>query len=215
MNDTEQSASAISDDNRTEAATGRKNMVFPKFGGETFRAITASSQPDLEQTTTSSSSSVEEYERQKLLQEEGKRFIQELIFLIQHEEFEYGVDTRADALVRRYIELYPLPARDWINRAYVEYFANVPILVGLLRVIARLDYEEIYPQGQTMATAALSHKDTEVIDCGVRALESWGTLESLKSLEILENVHISPQWLQKYVEKVVFYLREEHNASAR
>jgi len=141
----------------------------------------------------------------------AERFIQELIFLIQHEEFEYGVNTKADALVRRYIELYPFHTRDWINEAYIRYFANVPILVGLLRVIARLDYEEIYPQGHMMAVVALNHKDTEVKDCGVRAFESWGTLESLT---VLEALHVSPQWLQKYVERVIFYLREEHKASA-
>jgi len=142
----------------------------------------------------------------------AERFIQELIFLIQNEEFEYGVDTRADALVRRYIELYPFRTRGWINEAYIRYFTkNIPIIVGLLRVIARLDYEEICPQGQMMAMAALSHKDTEVKDCGVRAFESWGTLESLT---VLEALHVSPQWLQKYVERVIFYLREEHKASA-
>ena len=132
--------------------------------------------------------------------------------MIQHEEFEYGVDTRADALVRDYIKRAPLYTRNWINDAYIRYFANIPILVGLLRVIARLDYERIFPQGQTMALAALSHKDTEVKDCGVRAFESWGTLESLKILEIL---HVSPKWLQKYVERVIFDLRKEHNASVR
>ena len=132
--------------------------------------------------------------------------------MIQNEEFEYGVDTRADALVRRYIELNPLLTRDWISKAYMEYLTNIPILVGLLRVIARLDYEEIYPQGQMVAIAALSHKDTEVKDCGVRAFESWGPLESLR---ILENLHVSPQWLQKYVERVIFHLRKERNAAVR
>lgn len=140
----------------------------------------------------------------------AERFIQDLIFLIQNEEFEYGVDTKADALVRRYIELYPLHTGDWISKAYIEYFTNIPIMVGLLRVIARLDYEEIYPQGQMMAAVALNHKDTEVKDCGVRAFESWGTLDSLRALE---NLDVSPQWLQEYVERVIFYLREEHKAS--
>lgn len=145
------------------------------------------------------------------VQEEEERFIQELISLIQNEEFEYGVDTKADALVRHYIERDAFHTRGWIHKAYMEYSTNIPMIVGLLRVIARLDYDEISPQGLTMAIAALSHKDTEVKDCGIRAFESWGTLESLK---ILENLQVSPQWLQKYVERVISYLRKEHLAIA-
>ena len=157
---------------------------------------------------SSTSSSAKEYEGQKRLEEAETVFTNELISLIQNEEFEYGIDTKADAFVRHYLNLDPPLTKEWINTIFIDNFADVFISVGLLRIIARLDYAEIYPQGQTMALAALSHENTEVKECGVRAYESWGTIDSLNELESLE---VGIQWLQEYIDNVVSDLRQEHN----
>ena len=136
-----------------------------------------------------SSSLHNDYENKIQLKKEEREFANELISLILNEEFEYGIDfsyrqwllqlflTKADAFVRRYMKLNRPLTKEWINKIFVENFADVLILVGLLRIIARLDYKEIFPQGQTMALAALSHENTEVKECGVRAYESWGTID--------------------------------------
>lgn len=175
---------------------------------ENIRVITTSSESDSKEIVTASSSLGKDDEGQKQLEEDEKQFAKELISLILNEEFEYGIDTKADALVRRYMELNPLLTKEWLNTIFVENFASVLVLVGLLRIIARLDYTEVSPQGQTMAVAALSHKNTEVKECGVRAFESWGTIESLK---ILENRTVGIRWLQEYIDNVVLDLREEHD----
>ena len=166
------------------------------------------SESDFEERFTVSSSLGRDYEGQEQLIKEKKLFAHELISLIRNEEFEYGIDTKADALVRRYMELNPLLTKEWINTIFVDNFADAFILLGLLRIIARLDYKEISPQGQTMAVAAFSHKNTEVKECGVRAFESWGTIESLK---ILENLKVGIQWLQEYIGNVVSDLKKEHD----
>ena len=163
---------------------------------------------DFEERLTVSSSLGRDYEGEEQLLKEKRLFANELISLIRNEAFEYGIDTKADALVRRYMELNPLLTKEWINAIFVDNFADVFILVGLLRIIARLDYTEIFPQGQTMAVAALSHKNTEVKDCGIRAFESWGTIESLK---ILGNLTVGIRWLQEYIDDVVSDLRKEHD----
>ena len=166
------------------------------------------SESDFEEKLTVSSSLRKDYESQEQLIEEERLFANELISLILNEEFEYGIDTKADALVRRYMELNPLLTKEWINTIFLENFADVLILVGLLRIIARLDYTEIFPQGQTMALAVLAHENTEVTECGIRAFESWGTIESLK---ILENLKVGIRWLQEYIDNVVSDLRKEHD----
>ena len=158
------------------------------------------------------SSSSEDHYSEKKLETERLRFTRRLVSLIQEEPFEYGIDTRTDAFVRAHMKRNRLLTKDWLNRLFTEYFPNIPVLVGLLRIIARLDYLDIYPQGQTMALAALSHKDVEILECGIRAFENWETIDSLK---VLENLKVSTAWLQEYVDKVVLYLRKEHNASAR
>ena len=52
------------------------------------------------------------------------------------------------------------------------------------RLIARFNPEDINPQGQTMATAALIHKDTEVQECAIRAFESWASIDVYKRQEL-------------------------------
>ena len=166
------------------------------------------SESDFEGKLIVSSSLDKDYKDQEQLIKEERVFANELISFILNEEFEYGIDTEADALVRRYMAPNPLLTKKWINTIFEENPADVSILIGLLRVIARLDYREIYPQGQTIAVAAFSHENTEVKECGVRAFESWGTIESLK---ILEDLKVEIQWLQEYIDDVVSDLREEHD----
>jgi hypothetical protein len=113
-------------------------------------------------------------------------------------------------LLRNQMQLNSLATKAWLNSIFVENFANPPILVGLLRIIARIDYTDIYPEGQTMAVAALTHKNNEVQECGVRAFESWG---SLSDLEILENLKVSTEWLREYIDEVVSDLRKEYNVT--
>jgi hypothetical protein len=160
--------------------------------------------------TTSATLIDENYLNKARLRSLKRRFTRELLALIEEEDFEYGIETKTDMLVRHQMMLNALATKDWLNSIFVENFPNAPVLVGLLRIIARIDYFDIYPEGQTMAVAALSHSNIEIQECGVRAFESWGTLESLK---ILENLTVSTQWLQEYINQVVIDLRKEYNVT--
>ena len=191
--------------------TGHAEEVIPfrKFPPESID--TAGSESGFEEGLTASSSLAWDHDSEKQLRKEEKLFAKELISLILNEEFEYGIDTKADALVKDSMELNSFLTKEWINTIFLDNFTDVSILIGLLRVIARLDYTEIFPQGQTMALAVLSHENTEVKECGVRAFESWGTIESLK---ILENLTVGIQWLQEYIDDVVSDLKKEHDVLA-
>lgn len=76
----------------------------------------------------------------------------------------------------------------------------------MLRIIGRFDEEIIFPQGKTMALAALSHKNDEVKELGVRAFENWN---SLNSLEVLKNISFDSNWLQDYLNQVIKDLKSE------
>ena len=155
-----------------------------------------------------STATLGEQPNQGLLIQQRNKFTEELMSLILHEDFEYGIDTRADAFVRRYMALNAPTTKDWLGRIYIDNVSNIPVLIGLLRIVARLDYQEIKPPGQLIAIAALSHSNIEVQECGVRAFESW---EAIDSLEILENLKVSTKWLQEYINEVVSDLKEEYN----
>lgn len=133
--------------------------------------------------------------------------------LISQADFEYGFRSAADDYVLTAIKQYGPFAREWINDIFLKNFDDPAFLTGLLRVIAHFDYEEMYPQGMTMATAALLHKDVEVRDCAVRCFENWEDPENLK---ILKNLSFSEDWLSEYLSEVISDLEDlQQNASVR
>lgn len=163
----------------------------------------------LMETTESATLSSENYVNKHRLETLRLRFTKQLIELINEEDFEYGIENKTDLLIKDQMNLNSLATKDWINSIFVENFSNPTILIGILRIIGRLDYISTFPEGQTMAVAALSHSNVEVQECGVRAFENWGTLESL---QILENLTVSTKWLQDYIDQVVQDLKKEINA---
>lgn len=165
---------------------------------------------DLIQPETASWLLVDEnYINQRRLLKLKKQFTPKLLNLILESDFEYGIESEVDVFIQNQLKENSLATKSWLNDIFVEYFENPVILVGILRIISRLSYYEVYPQGQVMATAALSHNDVEVKECGVRAFENWGNLDSIK---ILENLHVSLSWLQEYINQVLEDLRKKYNA---
>lgn len=150
------------------------------------------------------------YVNQSRLLKLKNQFTPQLLNLILESDFEYGIDSQLDVFIRNLMKENSLATKHWLNDIFVENFSNPVILVGILHIISRFSYLEVYPEGQIMATAVLSHSNVEVQECGVRAFESWGTLSSLS---ILRNVKVATPWLQDYINEVVKDLSREHNVS--
>jgi hypothetical protein len=129
----------------------------------------------------------------------------ELQSIIMNENFEYGIDTRADILIRSLMQFDPSGTRNLLIGIFLRNWDvdNIPLLLGILRIIARC---EVFTEGVTIAKTALSHRDVEVQECGVRVFESWGTIECLKELE---NIKVGTMWLQEYIDEVVLDLRKD------
>jgi hypothetical protein len=137
-----------------------------------------------------------------------------LLSLIAENDLEYGYDSALDIFLRERLDENALATKEWLNDLFIRHFSDVPVVTGVLRTVAHLDYDEICPQGITMAIAALTHANQEVNECGIRALENWATPDCLK---ILRQVNCSAQWLKTYVEQVIVDLEEElgSNVTAR
>lgn len=133
-------------------------------------------------------------------------FSAKLLKLLREQDFEYGVDTPADELVRKTFSENISIAKEWLNQLFVENYDDQTVLMGILRVLSHFEYQEVAPQGPTMALAALSNVSAEVRECGIRAFENWSTLESL---EVLKNVKCEEEWLNDYLQQVIAELKEE------
>ena len=58
-----------------------------------------------------------------------------------------------------------------------------------------------------MALSALSHKNDEIKELGIRAFESWG---SKNSLETLKQISVEATWLKEYLDQVIHDLSTEY-----
>ncbi len=131
-------------------------------------------------------------------------FLKQLEHLIRKSEFEFGFNTPADDYVRNALKTYGVFPRAWLNELFLRLFNKPSELSGLLRVIAHFEYHEISPEGPTMAVAALSHKDPDIRECGIRCFENW---ENASSIDVLENLMIPEPWLREYLSDVISDLK--------
>lgn len=153
--------------------------------------------------TTSSSENQINGKREKYLR---KNITPKFLSLIKEEDFEFGFISRSEELIKEQLQINALATRNWLNEIFVNNFDNEVILIGLIRIISRFDESLIFPQGQTIALAALSHFNDEIKELGIRAFEKWSSVESLN---ILKKLNLKSVWLQEYVDDVINDLEEE------
>jgi len=158
----------------------------------------------LEETIASVSSVENLINRRRLVQ--FRRFTRKLIETILEQDFEYGYDSEADKLVRENMKKNEAATKAWLNEIFYDNFDIPPVVIGILQVISHIEYSDIKPEGPTIAMAALSHQDSEVKECAIRAFENWATPDSLLILRQLDNLE---DWLQEYLEQVICDLEGE------
>jgi hypothetical protein len=134
-----------------------------------------------------------------------KQFLRSFEQLIHDSDFEFGFSSPADKFVLDALSSYGSFAREWINDLFLNRFDDPFVLSAILRVLAHFDYQQMFPQGITMAVAATVHADAEVRECGVRCFESW---EAPESIIILKNLFFSEDWLSEYLADVIAGLEE-------
>lgn len=144
--------------------------------------------------------------RQDILKSE---FTTNLLNCISDEDFEFGIRSKSELIIREQFSINTLATRNWLNEIFIINFHNEKILIGLLRIIGRFEEEVIFPQGHTMALAALVHKNDEIKELGIRAFENWN---SRNSLEVLKNINVDTVWLNEYLNQVIEDLNEEYVA---
>ncbi len=157
--------------------------------------------PEIE--TKNSSQNKENHDIEKYLKE---NITPKFLYLVREEDFEFGFTPESEKLIREHLEIHALATRNWLSEIFITYFKDEIVLVGLLRIMAHFQEKDIFPQGQIMAIAALSHSSDEIKELGIRAFESWCSAESL---DILKNLDIKTTWLKEYADQVIIDI-EKH-----
>lgn len=132
-------------------------------------------------------------------------FEERFLEALKDSDFEYGFSSLADGFIQRRLTENEAVTREWLNDIFIRHFNDVAISMGILHVIAHVDYDRIYPEGVTIALAALTNRNVEVKECGVRAFENW---EIPEHVPVLKNVDFEEPWLKDYVERVITEIEE-------
>lgn len=129
--------------------------------------------------------------------------------LLEKEDFESGIENPSE----RYFQELFIDNHDstmnMLSKLFLDNYSTdgrkVNILVGILHIVSHKTYHEIFPIGQTLALAALSHKDNEVAEYGIKCFENWGNADGINKLSAVE---FSTSWLCDYANQVIMELRE-------
>lgn len=135
-----------------------------------------------------------------------KNYTRQFIKLLKEEEFEFGYSTRSEEILNEQLKINALATRNWLNEIFIQNFQDQSIIIGILRIIGRFEPSVIFPQGQTIALAVLSHSNDEIKELGIRAFEKWCSIESL---EILKSLNIESPWLKEYIKEVISDFEEQ------
>lgn len=135
------------------------------------------------------------------------QYANEIRGLIQQDEFFDGEVSQSEHYM---IEAYERGQMDYIADAlmtiYSSSLGDAHMLEGILTMISCVPYEATAPKGQIMAMGLLTNKTLAVRDKAIQCFERWN---SKKGLGYLKNIVCSPNWLQKYVEKVIMYIERD------
>ncbi|MCM3611680.1 hypothetical protein M4S82_10490 [Planococcus sp. MERTA32b] len=136
---------------------------------------------------------------------EFKVVTENFLNMIRNDIFEAGYSSSSEDFFKSMLKDDPSNTKKWLNSVYLRNFYDVKVLVGILHIISHIDYEVVFPEGQTMAVAALMHQDIEVREYALKAFENWGHAESLS---ILRNIKCEENWLQDYLNDIISDLTE-------
>ncbi|MFT5782332.1 MAG: hypothetical protein ACI9EB_001719 [Pseudomonas sp.] len=132
--------------------------------------------------------------------EQRARFKKVFRSIVEANSSEFGIKSSAEIYVEESLLRKPVFTKTCLNELYLENSSNETMLIAILKILAHSDRAQLYPVGETVAIAALSHSSIEVRECGVRAFEYW---ESKDAVTVLMNTHLAPDWLEEYKLEVI------------
>jgi len=123
-----------------------------------------------------------------------------LISTLRKQYLDYGEDSHAECYVREHFKDNLPEAFTLLKEIFTDSVNETPVLLGVLYIISHYDHDEVGEEMMPIVHAALGHLSLEVVEGGVRVLESWGTQSCVDELKKL---NYNDKWLMDYVNQVI------------
>lgn len=129
-----------------------------------------------------------------------------LATMIESEEFEVGYVSNS----QRFFDSLYRKNRDSslkvLNKLFLNSFNKEKIVIGILHILSNYTYDEVDPNGGTIALASCSHKSELVKESLLFVFDKWSNSEALRLL--LDNVRFESAWLENYRINLIKDLQE-------
>lgn len=126
----------------------------------------------------------------------------DLPMLLELEPVEDGFSHPLEQRLKDELANNPASAPAAIQQLFFEWHERPAWAAVLLRCLGRCDSSLVGQWGLNLASAALSHRDVEVRDAAVSALELWGGTEAQRALQARLAQEQVP-WLARYIQQVL------------
>ena len=131
-------------------------------------------------------------------------FRSEVVDALRDESVEDGMTHHAESIIEEAIKTEN--GTKWLDRLFNQYYDSNPAIASdILTLAGRINEEKIASLGYIMARKGLQHKDLQVRDGAICALEQWGGSEAVG---ILQDHNEPVEWLREYVVQVIEDLKE-------
>lgn len=134
-----------------------------------------------------------------------------LIAELKDNPIEDGIEHPAEYVIKEALRTNRGLCLAYVSRIIGEHAQSRPsTAASIIRCIGRLRPDEVAPWGTHIVEDALRHKDVEVREAGVRALEHWGGHVAFRMLcDHIRNSCDEEPWLRDYVRQVIADLESQ------
>jgi hypothetical protein len=156
-----------------------------------------------ENRSNNTGSNIQETNYDEAVSDETASKVSELTYLLHIEAIEDGYFHPAEELIEDSLKSSKFDPNHWV---YTLYFTNVDtdptLAAAVLRLLGRMPTRQVVEWGLVIALNGLSHRDVEVREAAVRALERWGGRKAFEALKAHMDVEPRP-WLASYIKQVI------------
>lgn len=129
---------------------------------------------------------------------------QDILLSLNWNDLKTGEINEMETIVRNLISMSSQKKTlEWLNDLYLEYNDNALFMCTLFHTLSHMEYEEVLPNGPTMAMASLNHKNDKVIGYAIKAFSNWNSKKTIKLMQT--NIPRIP-WANKEWNRVLEYI---------
>jgi hypothetical protein len=131
-----------------------------------------------------------------------REFKERVLRLIAEEPLEIGFSHPVENFLRDSIAAYGSLCSNWLSGIIRENNNRPSIVAAIVTCLGRLDRKTVSPWGDTHIRRALLHRDIEVRESAVRAVEMWRAKEFIMDLKRMIRRE-KTSWMADYIEEVI------------